>query len=444
MTRESHAWKIRRRVYGLVFLGLLFSLVATSIASYKQVFTKVTFVTLDADHTGAQLLPQSDVKIRGIIVGSVRKISIYTQPGTNGAEPETRARVKMALNPKQTKLIPRGATALLLPKTLFGERYVALQTPDDLSGELAQPIKAGDTIQGGQDSIELERVLDDLYPVLLALHPEQLKTTLTALATALQGRGKQLGDNLASLNTYLEKLNPKVPTLVDDLDKLGKVALEYNGVAPDLIGTLSNVQTTSKTITSRSGALDDFLKSATSTSNSLTGFLNDNGDYLIQVAAQGAKILPLLARYSPEYPCLLKGLADAEPVEEDAFGGRQPGLHITLEVVKSQGKYVPGDEPEYPHSPALQGPHCFGLPSPTIPFAGINFPPGAGDGANYSNQHGTADRSAYNASGVGSPAETKLVSALISSSFGGNPADVPSIATLLAAPILRGSEVSVK
>ena len=63
----------------------------------------------------------------------------------------------------------------------------------------------------GQDAIEVEKVLDDLYPVLLALHPEDLKVTLTALATALQGRGKQLGDNLASLNQYLIKLNPKVP-----------------------------------------------------------------------------------------------------------------------------------------------------------------------------------------------------------------------------------------
>ena len=94
-------------------------------------------------------------------------------------------------------------------------------------------------------------MLDDLYPVLLALHPEDLKATLTALATALQGRGKQLGDNLASLDDYLTKLNPKVPELVDDIDKLGKVALLYNDAAPDLLGSLNNLQTTAKTITQR-------------------------------------------------------------------------------------------------------------------------------------------------------------------------------------------------
>ena len=112
-------------------------------------------------------------------------------------------------------------------------------------------------------------MLDDLYPVLLALHPEDLKATLTALATALQGRGKQLGDNFASLNSYLTKLNPKVPELVDDLDKLGKVALLYNDAAPDLLASLDNLQTTARTITQRPQALDQLLTSATATSNEL-------------------------------------------------------------------------------------------------------------------------------------------------------------------------------
>lgn len=435
--------RVRTRLYGLVFLAVLAGLVSLSIAAYQQVFTKVVIVTLDTDHTGAQLQPQSDVKLRGIVVGSVRKISTYNVKASDGRPPETRARVRLALNPARAKLIPIGVTALLLPKTLFGERYVALQVPDDLSAAQARPVNAGDTISGGQDAIEIERVLDDLYPVLLALHPEDLKATLTALATALQGRGKQLGDNLASLNQYLLKLNPKVPTLVDDIDKLGQVAVLYNDAAPDLLASLSNLQTTSRTITNRPQALDQLLTAATSTSNELDGFLNESGDYLIEVSASSAKILQLLAQYSPEYPCLAQGLTQLEPRLEDAFGGKQPGLHITLELVKSQGKYAPGNEPAY--GGAGVGPSCYGLPSPQVPFPGVHFPPGV-DGAAYNPPQSlpTADRAAYNASGVGSPAESRLVSALISGQYGNDPGKVPTIATLLAAPILRGSAVGVK
>lgn len=439
---NSALTKLRLRAYGLVFLAVLAGLVGLSIAAYQQVFTKVTMVTLDTDHTGAQLIPDSDVKLRGIVVGSVRSISTYNLPAVDGQQPETRAKLRLALNPARAKLIPAGVTALLLPKTLFGERYVALQVPDNLTGQAASPIKAGDTITSGKDAIEVERVLDDLYPVLLALHPEDLKATLTALATALQGRGKQLGDNLASLNSYLLKFNPKVPKLVDDLDKLGQVALLYNDAAPDLLASLDNVQTTARTITQRPQALDQLLTSATGTSDELDKFLNANGDYLIQVSASSAKILQLLAEYSPEYPCLAAGLAQLEPRLEQTFGGGQPGLHITLEIVKSQGKYVAGNEPKYSNQ---HGPNCFGLPQPAVPFPGGQFDDGAPNQGSATTLPGqpTADRASYHDSGVGSPAETRLIDALISGQYGNDPAKVPAIATLLAGPILRGSEVNV-
>jgi len=439
--------RYRVRLYGLVFLAVLAGLVSLSVAAYQQVFTKVTMVTLDTDHTGAQLLPQSDVKLRGIVVGEVRGIATYNVPAAAGQQPETRARVRLALNPARAKLIPAGVTALLLPKTLFGERYVALQVPTDLSGRAAEPIKAGATISSGKDAIEVERVLDDLYPVLLALHPEDLKVTLTALATALQGRGKQLGDNLAAFGDYLTKLNPKVPELADDLDKLGKVALEYNDAAPDLLASLDNLQTTSATITRRPQALQQLLSAATDTSNTLDDFLNANGDYLIQLSASSAKILALLAEYSPEYPCMAQGFADLEPRLEQTFGGGQPGLHITLELVKSQGKYVQGNEPHYSNQ---HGPHCFGLPQPAVPFPGVQFDDGApNNGPQSLPGQPTVDRAAYdtsggNTAGVGSAAETRLIDALLSGQYGDDPTKVPAIASLLAAPLLRGSVVNVK
>ena len=431
--------KLKTRLAGLVFLVLLAGLLSLSIAAYRQVFTKVTLVTLDTDHTGAQLQLQSDVKLRGILVGTVRKISTYNVPARPGQEPETRARLQLALNPSKAKLVPVGASALLLPKTLFGERYVALQVPNGLSGAKARPVRTGDTLSAGRDAIEVERVLDDLYPVLLALHPQDLKATLTALATALQGRGKRLGDNLAAFNQYLLSFNPKVATLADDLDKLGRVASLYDDAAPDLLATLNNLQTTNQTITRRPQALDELLTAATSTSREIDRFLTADGDYLIQLAASSSKILRVLADFAPEYPCLAQGLAGLEPRIEDTFGGKQPGLHITLEFIDARDKYVPGNEPRLIDSTK---PNCYGLPNPPRPFPGVNFPDGAppnGQGGG----HLAADRAAYHASGVGSKAETRLISALLSGSYGDDPAKVPALATLLAGPLLRGSEVGV-
>src|SRR5436305_12262626 len=103
---DSVMHKLRVRAYGLGSLAVLAGLVSLSVAAYQQAFTKVTMVTLDTDHTGAQLLPQSDVKLRGIVVGEVRSISTYNVPAAADQQPETRARVKLALNPSRAKLIP--------------------------------------------------------------------------------------------------------------------------------------------------------------------------------------------------------------------------------------------------------------------------------------------------------------------------------------------------
>ena len=187
---------------------------------------------------------------------------------------------------------------------------------------------------------------------------------------------------------------------------------------------LDNLQTTAKTISQRPQALAQLLTSATATSDTLDGFLNANGNYLIQVSASSAQVLALLAHYSPEYPCMAEGFAELEPRLEQAFGGGQPGLHITLEVVKNQGKYQAGDEPRYITSSSLRQPHCYGLPQPQVPFPGVQI--GSQDGAAYnppqqlttlpSAQRKAYDSSGVNTSGVGSPAETSLVNAILSGS----------------------------
>jgi phospholipid/cholesterol/gamma-HCH transport system substrate-binding protein len=414
-TRESLGVRLRRRLYGLVFLALLAGLVGLSIASYNKAFTKVVMVTLDADTAGNQLQSSADVKVRGVLVGEVRGI---TSRGDG-------ARIKLALQPDRVDLIPSNVSARLLPKTLFGERYVSLVIPDQPD----RPIKAGDVI--GQDrssaAIELEKVLSDVTPVLQALRPAELSATLNALAGALSGRGDQLGANLTQLNTYLVGLNPSLGVLVDDLDKLGRVAVVYNDAAPDLLSTLDNFRTTAATITDQRQALDSLLKSATTTGDVLRQFLADNGPRLIRLADTSADILAVLARYSPEYTCVLAALTKQEGLLNTAFQG---GLHITLELIKDRGKYVPGDGPVQVTG---VGPSCYGLPNTPIPFGGKDFPDGAS----------SVGTSTVPTTLAGSAVELSMVKSVIGATSSTSPDQVPDVAALLMAPLLRGNEVVV-
>ena len=49
------------------------------------------------------------------------------------------------------------------------------------------------------------------------MQPAKLNMTLNAIATALEGRGDQLGENLETIDDYLKRLNPQIPALVEDL-----------------------------------------------------------------------------------------------------------------------------------------------------------------------------------------------------------------------------------
>ena len=111
--------------------------------------------------------------------------------------------------------------------------------------------------------IEVGRYLNDLYPLLDAVDPANLSYTLSAVSTALEGRGKQLGETLVQANSYLQKANPDVPQLIDDLTKLGTVSDGYANAMPDLGRLLRNTVVTGNTIVAKKAQLTAFFDEAT-------------------------------------------------------------------------------------------------------------------------------------------------------------------------------------
>ncbi len=267
---------VKRRLLGLLFIALVISLISLSIAIYNKAFSTFTDVTLKSDFTGNELQKDSDVKIRGLLVGSVASID-STGDG---------AVVKIKLDPAQAKKIPADVTAQILPKTLFGEQYVALSTPEGMVGPGVPSIRAGDVIpqDRSKGALESQHVLSDLYPLLSAVQPAQLNATLTALATALHNRGNKLGETLVNFDKYLKVMNPHTAQLVKDLKNLGNVALEYNNVLPDVYSTLQNFQTGVRTIVQKQAGLNALLVNGADTSNVLRGFLADNEQRIIGVS----------------------------------------------------------------------------------------------------------------------------------------------------------------
>jgi virulence factor Mce-like protein len=405
-------------LYGVVFIAVLATLLSLSVAVYRQVFTPVVRITLEADSLGNQLDPRADVKLRGLLVGEVREVR------ADG----TKATLDIALKPEHVAHIPSDVHARLLPKTLFGEKYVDLVAP---RGSSSRPIRAGDVITQDRTrvGIELQQLMNDLLPLLRTVQPGKLNATLSAFATALEGRGDRIGDNLTRVEAYLRRLNPHLPSLKEDIARFADVAEVYGDAAPDLMEILRNTVTTSRTIVEEKDRLAAALKTTATVAGTAEDFLDANGDRLITLGRVSRPTLELFARYSPQYPCLLAGLVRQEKASEEAFRGGK--MHITLEVVRPQGAYEPGEEPRYGER---SGPNCRDLPHPSVPAPGAHL----NDGSK------KASPSSGGPLGVSATrAEQRAVGSLVAPALGVPADEVPPVATLLFGPMARGTAVSV-
>ncbi|WP_327087722.1 MCE family protein [Nonomuraea sp. NBC_01738] len=343
--------------HGAMLVAIVVAFVVITVGAYFQVFSARTEVTLSVPRAGLQLGPRADVKVRGVVVGEVDGVR---------ATP-TDAELTLALDAP----VDRASRARLLPKTLLGEKYVDLVPP----GTPTTPLEEGDRLVATQAAVEMTQILDRLLPLLRAVRPERLNTALTALATALEGRGARLGATLDRADDYLVRLEPYLPTIRRDLAALADVTGLYGDAAPDLLRTLGASADLSRVVTERRARLDELTRDvprmAAATDRLLTA--NETGLVALQHVARPG--LALAARYAPTIPCVFQGLNRLRPLLDEAFG--DGSAKAVLELVKPAAPYRPGDDrPQYADA---RGPSCYGLPSPRVPFPGVRFADGTDD-----------------------------------------------------------------
>jgi phospholipid/cholesterol/gamma-HCH transport system substrate-binding protein len=420
------------KVLGVAFLAVLLFFVWATYAVFTKKFVDYVPVTLQTSKIGLQLPALADVKIRGVLVGDVREIESKGDGAT----------LRLAIDPDQADIIPANATARIVPKTLFGEKYVELQVPDAPS---SQGIQAGAVITQSEVAIEVEKLLSDLYPLLRTVQPADINYTLTALATALEGRGEAVGNNLVVLDDYLKKNNPKIPLLVDDLRKLGQVSDEYNDVVPELANLLRNSVTTGDTFVQKEDKIQALFSDVASFSSTSKDFLEQNGDNIIRLSAQGQEQLPLFSKYSSEYPCMFQSMVQWSPSMENAYRGY--ALHINLETIPRQPRpYGVGDDPQYADrgGPIGEGDCRAADRYSQQNLPGTRYAPPLKDGVDYPVGKRVAPGFDLTSGYAGTSAEKSVVNAIAASAMGVASDEVPDVATLLFGPLARGTEVSMR
>jgi virulence factor Mce-like protein len=443
-----------------------------SAAFFSKTFTPYDDVKLTGTKSGLALPQRADVKLRGMIVGVVRDVRVE-----NGETEMT-----LGMDPKLIDRVPRNVRAEIIPKTLFGEKYISLVPTSPTSEHL----RAGDTISNAVVPIEFEKFFNDVYPLLTAVPPEKVAYTLTALANSLEGRGNSLGQTLEESNDYLKKLNPDNQQAISDIVALGRVSKTYAGEMDDFGRLLRNSARVSETVVDKKSDLKDFFKVADELAVVLRRFLDAAGDDIISTSHHSVRPLEVGAEYSSMFPCWFKGQnALIDHVVNGVWVNNT--LHINFVTVSPQpSKYgQPGDPlPEHPIIPTEATLDSIGLSDPTIhgykpnPQDASNpFPAGLGTicdelyaaakghprtpdkGLPYPAEFWKAFgvRSSHNgklsgtdadyqrapasSAGIDSVAERHLLNRVTTAMTGVN--HVPDVASLLISPVVRGAVVGI-
>lgn len=429
--------RARDALLGLGYVGLVLALVAGTWAAYNQVLSDRQEITLTTGALGNALQRGSDVKLNGVPVGTVEEI----EPREGGAT------LTLSMEPDVIRELPADTTARLLPKTLFGERYVALMATGG-TGEAGAKLEPGATIHqdASSEAVELEEVLDQLLPVLQAIQPDKLAAMLGELSMMLRSNGQDIGDTLVGWGQYLQKLNPLAPQLVDDIAALGRVAETYNAAAPDLIDALDTMTKTSATLVDQKTELADLFANVVVAADDTNGWVSANTDTIITLSGQSRQALAAVAPYATQFPCLFRAMRDFVPVMDKTLGKgtKEPGMHVVLNVTPDRGRYVVGrDDPTYqtkggPRCPYQDGSTGAAPASAKGESEPAAMPPPPSDRviSTFANSGGTGE--------ANSPAENQLIAELMAPTVGVAPADFPTWGSLLIGPILRGAEVQLR
>lgn len=278
LTRSDYAKRgLITIVAGAVLIGLLFMRASGTFGGPQQVSAQLA----DA---GGSLGKQADVKVRGVIVGQVTGIERGPQGGV---------RVNINIASGKIDMVPANVVARILPATVFGTSFVDLTT----NGATATgSLRAGTVVQADktQGTLELQQALDDIDTLVKAVGPAELASAIGSAAQALDGRGIKLGQTVVLANSYLAKLNPKLPLAREDLRKLVANIKLARDVAPDLLQATNDALVAARTIVSEKASIATLISGGIALTGQANAFLAANQADLIRFINNSAVLLDVV------------------------------------------------------------------------------------------------------------------------------------------------------
>jgi virulence factor Mce-like protein len=246
------------------------------------------------DAAGQGLLPGSDVKVRGVNIGQVRRIELVD------------GEAEVTLQIHDGEQVPEDASAIIRPKTLFGEKFVDLDPGEhEESGPF---LRDGDELVNTQGGFELEEVLGDVYPLLKAVDPAELMTVLGELADGGDGMGEAINRSIVNGEELTTLFADNADLTRQFLTDLAALSGQLGESADDLLGVADAANVALPTINDHEDDLVALLQQTGRLSSDVADLLEHNQAFVQASLGDGSRTIRLLYDRRDEVVPLVIGL----------------------------------------------------------------------------------------------------------------------------------------
>jgi phospholipid/cholesterol/gamma-HCH transport system substrate-binding protein len=235
------------------------------------------------------LVPQSTVKVNDVTVGKVKKVEL------KGYIAQVTVEVPGDID------LPDNARAEIRQTSLLGEKFVQLETPSDPgSGKLSN----NDTIgldRTGRNP-EVEEVFGALSLLLNGGGVGQLKTIVSELNNAFEGRESEVRSVLDQIRSFMGQLDENKTSIVAALENTSRLASELKKQDATIKSALDNVPATLRSVNRQRADLVKLLQALNRLSGVGVRVIKASKESTINSLRELAPVLDGFAKAGQNFP----------------------------------------------------------------------------------------------------------------------------------------------
>ncbi|MGH3451280.1 MAG: MCE family protein [Haloechinothrix sp.] len=343
--RKEAPGKTRLALRGAIGVAILVGIIVFTTVAGTGALSGYPEVTAEVPASSSGIREQAPVEYKGVVVGKVIKAVTREKTST----------LTIRIYQRQAQGISAASLVRILPRTLFGDQYVALIPPEDGFG---RSLESGDVLEAdtSADVIALYDAYVRLTELLTQVKPEKISAALGAMAELLGGRGERFGRMIDQLYELTEDV-PELLDLVDDGMRAASAFSEQVAAAtPDGIRALQDAIVLSKTIVDRRETLHNLLVSGIKLTNESSRFLgNGNIDRAVELMRMSDPVIDTIAARPGALPRTVTNVREFVEAGIPAFS-TGPWFKIRAALTSEEPRpYTAADCPRYP---GMSGPNC--------------------------------------------------------------------------------------